>query len=69
VEKNNGTDAVSRPSGRHPHRVKPVIYQRELEMELWDAVIDECDGSKDNALDNKIRALEDALNEPLDPME
>lgn len=43
------------------------LLQEDVEMEIFD-LIDE-DDARQNRIDNAVRALEDALNEPLDPME
>ena len=67
---NRGTDAVFGPCGRHldwKGRVMAYLLQEDVEMEIFD-LIDE-DDARQNRIDNAVRALEDALNEPLDPME
>lgn len=43
------------------------LLQDDIEMEIFDTLDD--DEIYQNRIDNCVRALEDALNEPLDPME
>lgn len=46
-----------------------VIFCLELMEELIDEIdAEDQDYRQNNSLDNAIRALEDALNDPLDPM-